>query len=173
MAEKPVVQDSPSLDALLARFDALEAENAALRGEVAQLQAQQPKFVKMARPEQRRKGGYVPPEELRAQAMKTLGRGQRAGGHRDILDDPTKLNDIPVQYHPIFETGDTVVLNPNAEIHGGEGRVWGQIAQADGFGEVLGRMGRSESWEWKYRVVVPGLTRPEGDGFYEHELLPA
>lgn len=56
-------------------------------------------------------------------------------------------------------------------------RTWGTILASlgiDGIGEIR----QCEDWsprnhQWKYKVIVPGLTRAIGDGFYEYELLPA
>lgn len=172
MAAPPVAQDTPGLDAVLSLVEELRQTVDSQRAEIAALQGQQPRFVPMKRPQKPQRELYRPPEELKAFALQNMGRGGRAAGSLSVLDDPKVTGQSPPGFAPVFQTGDRVMLNSEAKIHGSD-RLWGEIATAGGEGEVLSRMHRSDSWEWKYRVVIPGLTQPQGDGFWEHELLPA
>ena len=100
-----------------------------------------------------------------------------------------------------FKQGQTVRINPEAVREGA--RKWTEHAYVDPrdgtpktkklptktprpWADVLTELGiegrghirQCEDWsprngQWKYKVIIPGLTRAIGDGFYEYELLPA
>lgn len=172
------VSESPSLTQILQAVDRLAGMVQAQQAEIAELKGAQPKVVKMNRPvETRPRNTYTPPEQLRAQAMQRLGRDGRAYGRLGLLDDPKNVQALPPEYRPIFVVGDLVLVNPDAKVHGSD-QTWAEVMERlhrdDPMeGEVMGVMYISDTWEPKYKVHVPGLTPPNGDGFYESELLPA
>lgn len=156
----------------------LEAQNERL----TKLEAERPKFVPMKRPApDPRRGTYQPPEELRARGLASLQKaGQMAGGRIGPMDNPDVINMLPPEYRPVFMQGEVVKVNPEAVIHGSitktlpEGRKWGEILEeigSDGVGQVMAVAYIRQSYEPKYRVLVPLLTPPNGDGFNESELL--
>lgn len=172
MDEQSPAPEHNQMAEILQRLQALEAEN-------AELKAKQPKFQPMQRIERPRSGGYVPPEELRKRDMKELhSNGQMLARNLSVYDNPQRWADVPEQYRPVFQTGDLVAVNPEAQVHGSD-KTWGEVSLPGGgtasqvVGEVVATLGRSRTWEPKYRVRIPGLTRSGGDGFHESELVPA
>lgn len=150
-----------------------EAE--ALRTRIAQLEKLQPKIVRVRPEQQSRARTYEPPEALRKRAIKALNRGETASGTARWYDTPTGRQSVPPEYRPVFSPGDTVRINPDAPVHGGDGKTWADVLAnvgIEGVGEVVGTMYITGSWEPKYKVLVPGLTHGSGDGFRESELLP-
>lgn len=145
---------------------------------IHQLEAMQPKFTKM-QVAPKKKRSYKAPEELAvAVARRTkLGKGQSASGQTKWFDTPEGRATIPEEYWPLFSPGDIVVLNPNAQVWGGEGRTWGEILGEKVHqvsGEILGTMYLTETWEPKYKVAMPGVGSGQGAtiGLRESELLP-
>lgn len=118
---------------------------------------------------------YVPPEELRKRGLASLKeKGQSVTMTQHLLDDPRNLTYLPPNLRPVFHPGDLVVLNLDAEIHGGNGKLWGEALGSDSpIGEVLGVLFMDKRYEPKYKVVFKTLTTSGGDGFRESELLPA
>lgn len=156
----------------------LEAQNERL----VKLEAERPKFVPMRRPDpDPRRGTYQLPEELRARGMASLKKvGQMVGGRSGPMDNPDYIQMLPPEYRPVFMQGETVKVNPEAIIHGTitklkpEGRKWGEVLEeigSDGVGQIMAVVYIRQSYEPKYRVLVPYLTPPNGDGFNESELL--
>lgn len=130
---------------------------------------------------------YKPPEELLAEARRSLTRaGQSVTGIMNSMEDPEYIKHLPPEQRPIFRSGSRVRINPAAFINGTEGydsddrpltpRPWSDVLKrrrSDGRGVVLAIQYMTKTWEPKYTVHVPGVTGKDGDGFHEHELLPA
>lgn len=168
----------------------VSAEVAALRAELAELKTAQakPQFVKMRQSVTPRQRTYVPPERLRAQAMKTLAKGESSGAATRWWDTPEGRSKLPPEYRPVFGPGDLVRVNPDAPVFGGpvalkdakntiigSADTWGELLNhlnLEGVGEVVGTMLITDTFEPKYKVNVAGLTTGFGGGFRESELLP-
>ena len=121
-------------------------------------------------------GTYEPPEAIQRRAMKGLQRdGDQTSGRTGLWNNPEFLKKIPPQNRPVFKSGDTVRINPDTPIWGSK-RTWGDLLAdkgIEGIGEVLSIQYMTKTWEPKYTVQVTGLTRRDGDGFRESELMPA
>ena len=151
---------------LSSRIDALE-----------QKPASAPRFVPMKRDTAPSVAGtYEPPEAIQRRAMKGLQRdGDQTSGRTGLWNNPEFLKKIPPQNRPVFKSGDTVRINPDTHIWGSN-KTWGDLLAdkgIDGIGEVLSIQYMTKTWEPKYTVQVTGLTRKDGDGFRESELMPA
>src|SRR3990167_1303732 len=139
---------------LSSRIDALE-----------QKPANAPRFVPMKRDTAPSVAGtYEPPEAIQRRAMKGLQRdGDQTSGRTGLWN------------RPVVKSGDTVRINPDTHIWGSN-KTWGDLLAdkgIDGIGEVLSIQYMTKTWEPKYTVQVTGLTRKDGDGFRESELMPA
>lgn len=161
------------------KVEDLEKKVAALMAKLEEVQSQanQPKFVPMKRDTGPSLAGtYEPPEALAARVMKGLTKaGDQVSGRVGLLSNPEYLKKIPPQNRPVFKSGDQVKINPEARIWGSD-KTWASILEArrvSGEGEILSIQYMTKTWEPKYTVHVPGLTRKDGDGFRESELLPA
>lgn len=171
----------PRIEEMLSLIRQQSDELAKLRDKVAAAEGAVPQFVKMKPAEDPRRdlaGTYVPPEAAMKRAMKRLtSHDQNASGGTSYLDTPAGRAKLPPQYMPVYRSGDRVTLNPDAPVWGGGGKTWGETLAIQGInpgvGEVLSVHSMTKTWEPKYNVVIPGLTRPVGDGFRESELLPA
>lgn len=167
----------PQAGLLAAIEGLLDKRLGGLEERLTKLEGARPRFQPMVRPQRPREGGYVPPEQLRARGMRTLdAAGREVGGGSSLYDDPQRR---PRGFRAAFNVGDVVRINPDALIHGGDGKTWQtvmdrpELAECEFVGEVRSLTGFSRTDEPKYRVVIPGLTPvPRGDGFYESELLP-
>lgn len=160
-----------AVTSLAARVEQIEA-----RGTAA---PSGPQFVKM-QPRDADKPApeaYAPPEALKAQSIRSLTQdGQTVSRNVGPLENPKVLRNIPPAHRPVYRSGDLVLINPDAEIHGGEGKRWADVLaqkKSPGHGTVLSVQGHTRTFEPKYTVHVPGLTQRNGDGFRESELLPA
>jgi hypothetical protein len=74
---------------------------------------------------------------------------------------------------PRFKVGDIVRIDPAAERHG-TNETWADVlhsGNSDGTGLVKRLEYLGGNLEWKYRIHVPGVTKPHGDGFRDHEIL--
>lgn len=169
-----------AIDTLLKGMDSMRTMLEGLSERVQGIEERQPKYVPMhheVSPEKALAGTYQPTEAILKRAMKGLTRaGQTVSSSTGPLENPAILSKIPPQYRPVFQSGDTVRVNPEAEIWGGQGRKWSQVlAEVDsvGVGEVMSIQYMTKTWEPKYTVYVQGLTQRGGDGFRESELLPA
>jgi hypothetical protein len=122
-------------------------------------------------------GTYEPPEALARKALKGLQRdGDQVSGRVGLFNNPEYLKKIPPQNRPVFKSGEAVRINPDSPIWGGKGKMWKEILDEkgiNGLGEILSVQYMTKTWEPKYTVQIPGLTRKDGDGFRESELLPA
>lgn len=168
----------PRIEALLKQTEELIKQNEGLtaRLEAAEKQAP-PKFVPMKQDSTPNVAGtYDPPEKIKAKVMKGLTRtGEAVSGRVGLFSSPEFLKKIPPQNRPIFKSGDAVRINPEATVWRGD-KTWGEVLEAKhiaGVGEILSIQYMTKTWEPKYTVHVPGLTRKDGDGFRESELLPA
>lgn len=161
------------LDRLLTLTEGLVDRVAALEG-----RSDQPKFVPMKHDTSPSVAGtYEPPEAIARRAAKGLKKdGDQVVGRVGLFNNPEYLKKIPPQNRPVFKSGDRVGLNPDSPIWGGNGKLWREVLEKlhiDGLGEVMSVQYMTKSWEPKYTVLIPGLTRKDGDGFRESELLPA
>lgn len=164
------------LDKILGLLTPLSEQVQTLAERVTQLEGTKPQFVPMRRLERTpHRQTYVPPQELIARARAKLKKaGDTASGRMNYLQDPEQARKLPPEYRPVFESGDIVRLNPDAFIFGRTTK-WGDVLakqNCEGIGEVLTIQYITKTFEPKYTVVVPGLTRSNGDGFRESELLP-
>jgi hypothetical protein len=118
---------------------------------------------------------YQPPAELMKSGMRGLVRdGDTVTGSTNGIDSPSYIQSLPPNNRPIFQAGAQVRLNPDALIHGGGGRTWGEVlGTSSGVGQVKNVQYLDKRWEPKYTVVIPEVTRRSGSGFRESELLPA
>lgn len=76
---------------------------------------------------------------------------------------------FPQRYRP----GDTVFINPEVTKERA-GRTWGDVLSGigcSGEGVVRKSLWLTKFGQWKYIVRVKGLTKPEGDGFHDYELM--
>ena len=168
------------LDELLSKVGDVAAGLNKLNGRIEALEqkpATAPQFVPMKRDTTPSKAGtYEPPEAIQRRAMKGLQRdGDQTSGRTGLWNNPEFLKKIPPQNRPVFKSGDTVRINPDTPIWGSK-RTWGDLLAdkgIDGIGEVLSIQYMTKTWEPKYTVQVTGLTRKDGDGFRESELMPA
>lgn len=165
-------QAAPDIAALIR--EAVREATAPLQAQISTLQATQPKFVKLPPTRQPSRRSYQPPEELRVQALK-LHRGESATGQTRWYDTAMGRDSLPEEYRPIFRPGDIVRLNPET-VAWSDTRTWGEILGTRktnplGIGEVICTMGRTDSWEFKYKVSIPGESSGSGNGYRESELL--
>ena len=174
--------EAPGIDIadIMARLEAAEAKAEAAAQRAIAAESRLPTFTPIRQERRAPVGGYVPPEELRKQDTKGLQRdGDMAHRQLSAYDNPKQWENVPVQYRPVFSAGQPVRLNPAALVHGDKAKTWGSIVSDDGTpvteleGEVIATFGRTKTWEPKYRVRIPGLTRSQGMGIRESELIPA
>ena len=183
--EGAVAATAPALDigAVAALFgDLLAKDLAPLKEQVQTLQSQADK-QKQATPRFERqrpaedKSGLAARRRMFSEAMaqkNTAFAGVRAqvpiGTHGMRLAEH-----IQIQFAPKFQPGDEVRINPEA-IREGADRLWSAVLDhlhIDGYGRVRKRLWLTKVGQWKYKVHVPGYSKPEGDGFGEYELLAA
>lgn len=181
---KTQIIDTSVLDKILSAVENVSTSVSSLSERVSQLESNKPKVVHQRVNEEsvdKRRGTYTPPEEIRKRGMKSLSKaGQQTVGGVRGLDSPDMVAMLPPEYRPVFQSGDLVRVNPEANVYGTEDdkdgpRKWGPILDKlgiDGVGEVLAVQGLTRSWEPKYTVHVPGLTKTTGTGIREGELLP-
>lgn len=78
---------------------------------------------------------------------------------------------------PQFGDGDQVRINPEVAREGfPDGQTWGDVLAkvgSEGYGTVKKVYWLTDAGQWKYSVVVPGVTGARPDGFHDYELLPA
>jgi hypothetical protein len=178
----PPVDDR--LDKVLELMQSLAGKVELATDRLDNLESERPKFVPMTHedPLDDSVGTYIPPEALMGRAMKALkGAGDKVGGGSQYIETREARDKIPPQYRPVFRSGDQVRINPESQIHGavdnrGKPKIWGDVLTARGIngrGEIMATLYITKSYEPKYRVHIPGLTRKNGDGYRESELLPA
>lgn len=178
--EAPVVEPEPApdsrLDRLLMLIESQQQTIASISDRLATLEQGRPRFVPQKKQDTHpTRDTYMPPADLLKRARALLKKaGDSVGGRLNYLEDPEFARKLPPAYRPIFRSGDIVHINPDATIHGSD-KNWGEVLTAHkiiGTGEILAVQYITGNYEPKYTVAVPGLTRPEGDGFRESELLP-
>lgn len=161
----PDTEHNPSIAELM-------AEIASLRKEMADQATRVPTFRKME------KVDLHNATTRRAQVLRTLEKGQSAGG---------QLQQVPVDHlghklsEPLmrlmankFNAGDEVMIVRSSAREGfKEGVTWGDVldrANCVGVGTVHKVLWFGKGDVWKYKVRVPGLTGASADGFHEYEL---
>ena len=172
MAEQ-AVKEAPLDIAALIKAAISEAVKPLL-AEIDTLKAGQTRFVKVPPTQRRSRRTYEPPEALQAQAVK-LHKGESANGTARWFDTARGMEQLPEEYRPIFRPGDLVRLNLEAKAWG-DSRTWGEIlagrtVNPQGLGEIVCTMGKTETWEFKYKVNIPGESNGNGNGYRESELL--
>lgn len=177
-AAPPAAPDLTQIEALLrdltGKMDRLQAENAALKAEVGQARAAQPRITERAADDPHNVAG-------RRAAFAGLKKGEARSGVEQLPVDAhgKRIPDVMLdQFGPRYGPGDGFRLRRDVRRDGfKEGDTWGSVLDrlgCDGAGIVLRQQYLTKLGEWKYVGHVPGLTRRErGDGFYEHEIEPA
>lgn len=175
MAKVRAARNPPQAD-VTALLGTISEQLGQLSQRIAAVEDRQPQFRPMQRaPARIAPEPYRPPEQLLKEAKANLRKeGDTASGRTNYLQNPEHAKKLPPEYRPIFRSGDTVRINPDAKVFGSD-KVWGDVLQTKntpGIGEVLAIQYITKSFEPKYTVIVPGLTQRDGDGFRESELLP-
>lgn len=162
----------------------------AVAGAISPLQSQLQELESKVNAQSARMPSFKPmetPEDSRAM-LGRLQKGEQRSGDRTRIPQGSDSHPLPdhILYgNPSpFEQGQMVRINPDATREGSE-RTWGEVLadpknrriqaeNPDAIGTVL-RVERYSKYThlWKYKVRIDGMTRPNGDGFTQDELLPA
>lgn len=164
---------APDLTAQLAALITdLTGKVAALEAKIATQQTAAPRFKAMAPPDLHNATAR------RTQVMRQLKAGESASGVTRYVPVTVDGQRVPARFGPTYAIGDLVRVNPDVAREGWPaGQTWGDVLAREGC-EGLGEVKRvlwldKAGLRWKYKVRVPGLTKSEGDGFYDDELLDA
>lgn len=163
----------------------LREELAAVKAQLAEVDRQVPKFIKMPRRDNPSGMPKTPAEHLATMAQMTPGDTTSRSIHSTLVTQNGKRMDqgalaaLLENYAPLYGPGDAVRINPAAERLGWTpGKTWAELlakspSNPDGYGEVQEVCPFSHRG-WMYRVVVKGHSeKPSGMVFDQHELLSA